>query len=552
MAVATGAAFAALGTDTAGSIRLPAAFCGVSGLKARHGALPMEGILPLAPSMDSAGAFARSAEDLALVWTVLSGDAAPAGDLDGLRIGVPDPPPEADDEIAAAVAEAVERAGRRGVPVTVPPWTAWERPRGRTLVAEALDAHRAAGWYPARRERYGAEPLAYLESAERLTDADRSAARQELADLAWRLQAALGAVDVLALPVCPVAAPARDADPQRAARELTPLCGPANAAGLAAASVPCGFTSGGLPIGLQLVGEREERRAGGRPPLPVATRRRRRPTRGSAAMKPAELRVPPRRHRRGRARAARRAGRGRQAARRRPEPRADDELPDRPAAGARRHLPHPRPALHRPRRRRPAHRRAHRPPRDRARRRRAARRLRRAQGGRAARRPHADPLARHVRRLGRARGPLGGVVHAHLLLDGEIVARSAEGERTIAAADLFLGFFTTTLEPGEILAEVRFQRPLRQAAIEEFARRHGDFAIVAVAAGVESDNGSCSHARVVDRRRGRGPAARRGRGGDPARQRPRRAGDRGGGAGRRARGRARVGRPRQRRATASG
>ena len=165
--------------------------------------------------------------------------------------------PDADDEIAAAVAEAVEVLGGT-VPVTVPPWTAWERPRGRTLVAEALDAHRAAGWYPARREHYGAEPLAYLESAERMTGADRSTARQELADLAWRLQAALGAVDVLALPVCPVAAPARDADPRRAARELTPLCGPANAAGLAAASVPCGFTSGGLPIGLQLVGEREE------------------------------------------------------------------------------------------------------------------------------------------------------------------------------------------------------------------------------------------------------------------------------------------------------
>ena len=84
-----------------------------------------------------------------------------------------------------------------------------------------------------------------------------------------------------------------------------------------------------------------------------------------------------------------------------------------------------------------------------------------------------------------------------LLLDGEIVARSAEGERTIAADDLFLGFFTTTLEPGEILTEVRFERPLRQAAIEEFARRHGDFAIVAVAAGVEAENGTCGRARVV-------------------------------------------------------
>ena len=256
VAVATGAVFAALGTDTAGSIRLPAAFCGVSGLKARHGALPMQGILPLAPSMDSAGALARSAEDLALLWSVLSG-APVRGDLDGLRIGIPDPPPETGDEIAAAVADAVEVLGG-AVSVTVPPWTAWERPRGRTLVAEALDAHRAAGWYPARRDHYGAEPLAYLESAERLTEADRSTARQELSDLAWRLQAAVGAVDVLALPTCPVAAPARDADPRRASRELTPLCGPANAAGLAAASVPCGFTPDGMPIGLQLVGERED------------------------------------------------------------------------------------------------------------------------------------------------------------------------------------------------------------------------------------------------------------------------------------------------------
>ena len=257
VAVATGAAFASLGTDTAGSIRLPAAFCGVSGLKARHGALPMEGILPLAPSMDSAGAFARSAEDLAVVWSVLSG-APPAGDLGGLRLGVPAPPADADDEIAAAVTEAVALLADEGaVTVTVPAWTAWERPRGRTLVAEALDVHRAAGWYPARRERYGAEPLAYLESAERLSDAERATARQELADLAWLLRAALAGVDVLALPTCAVAAPARDADPRRAARELTPLCGPANAAGLAAASVPCGFTAGGLPIGLQLVGESE-------------------------------------------------------------------------------------------------------------------------------------------------------------------------------------------------------------------------------------------------------------------------------------------------------
>jgi len=255
VAVATGAALGALGTDTAGSIRLPAAFCGVSGLKPRPRTLPMDGVVALAPSMDSAGPLARSAEDLELLWLALGG-VAPPGAPSTLRVGVPVPAPAADDEVAAAVAAAVRAlagAGGRVVAVDVPPWEAWARPRGRLLVAEALAAHRGAGWYPARRERYGEEALGYLRAAERLSARDVEDARRELAGLAGRLRAALAAVDVLALPTSPVTAPLRDADPLRAARELTPPCGPASAAGLAAVSVPCGFTAAGLPIGLQLV-----------------------------------------------------------------------------------------------------------------------------------------------------------------------------------------------------------------------------------------------------------------------------------------------------------
>ena len=107
----------------------------------------------------------------------------------------------------------------------------------------------------------------------------------------------------------------------------------------------------------------------------------------------------------------------------------------------------------------------------------------------------------------RARGTFGGSL-AHgdpssewcmlaLLLEAEIVARSADGERTIPAAELFLGFFTTALEPGEVLTEVRLPRPLRRAALEEFSRRHGDFAIVAAAAAVAVEEGRCTEARVV-------------------------------------------------------
>ena len=107
----------------------------------------------------------------------------------------------------------------------------------------------------------------------------------------------------------------------------------------------------------------------------------------------------------------------------------------------------------------------------------------------------------------RARGTFGGSV-AHgdpasewcmltMLLDGEIVARGPDGERVIPAADFFLGFFTTALEPGEILTEVRLADPPDGAAIEEFARRHGDFAIVAAAAAIDVEDGACTRARVV-------------------------------------------------------
>jgi carbon-monoxide dehydrogenase medium subunit len=117
----------------------------------------------------------------------------------------------------------------------------------------------------------------------------------------------------------------------------------------------------------------------------------------------------------------------------------------------------------------------------------------------------AAPLVGHLPI--RARGTFGGSI-AHgdpssewcmlaLLLDGEIVARGAGDERTIPASEFFLGFFTTALEPGELVTEIRFARPMRRAALEEFARRHGDFAIVAAAAAVDADNGSCTHARVV-------------------------------------------------------
>ena len=107
----------------------------------------------------------------------------------------------------------------------------------------------------------------------------------------------------------------------------------------------------------------------------------------------------------------------------------------------------------------------------------------------------------------RTRGTFGGsIAHADpsaewcmlaMLLDATIVARGPEGDREIPASEFFLGFFTTALEPGELLVEVRFPRPRPHAALQEFARRHGDFAIVAAAVAVELDGDRMSDARIV-------------------------------------------------------
>jgi carbon-monoxide dehydrogenase medium subunit len=107
----------------------------------------------------------------------------------------------------------------------------------------------------------------------------------------------------------------------------------------------------------------------------------------------------------------------------------------------------------------------------------------------------------------RTRGTFGGsVAHADpsaewcmlaVLLDATIVAAGPDGEREIPAADFFLGFFANALEPDELLVEVRLPRPRPHAALHEFARRHGDFAIVAVAVAVDVDGDRLRDARIV-------------------------------------------------------
>jgi aspartyl-tRNA(Asn)/glutamyl-tRNA(Gln) amidotransferase subunit A len=271
-ALASGMCLGALGTDTAGSVRIPAALCGVTGLKTAPGSLPVDGIIPLSPSLDVCGPMARSAVDCDLMWSALTGDAtghpAPA---DALRVGAPASPSEIgelDDDVDEAVRsmlECLHTAGAHRITVDLPHLKEWDRPRSLPLMTEALLVHREAGWYPERAELYEADTRAAFEYAAKLSAADLVDAYKTLEGLTARLLSVFDDVDVLILATTPVPAPSveeaggRDGEYRPpVTRSLTRICGPVNWCRLAAVSVPCGFTSNGLPIGAQIIG-RDER-----------------------------------------------------------------------------------------------------------------------------------------------------------------------------------------------------------------------------------------------------------------------------------------------------
>ena len=268
VAVASGQCLAALGSDTGGSIRVPAALCGVSGLRPLPREIPVDGVIPFSPRLDTCGPIARDVADLALLYEVLSGRACPLrNSVTGLRVGTVAPSQlgELDDHVAEAVEAAVHVLATAGADLAkadVPPFPSWCAPRAVYVLAAFLDVHRDAGWYPQRRHRYGAEVASYLAQAERITPQSRSAAVHELTRLEQRLRAGLEDVDVLVLPTTPIAAPpANECDFRSDADGRAPiigtlmrLCGPFSWCGLAAVTVPCGITTEGLPIGLQIAG----------------------------------------------------------------------------------------------------------------------------------------------------------------------------------------------------------------------------------------------------------------------------------------------------------
>jgi aspartyl-tRNA(Asn)/glutamyl-tRNA(Gln) amidotransferase subunit A len=272
VAVASGMCLGALGTDTAGSIRIPAALCGVSGLKPRPGLVPVDGIIPLAPSLDVCGPIARTAADLRLMWNSLTGS---DGTLDdppsGFRIGFSESlfgEGELDEDVGAAVENAIHllcEVGGRRVEIDIPPLKEWDYTRSIPLMSEALQVHQDAGWYPNHADRYTDETVRALRYAENIDPEKLVECYKKLEQLTAKLLGAFHSADVMIQPTTPVTAPSvEDSDVvdeehrPPVARELTRVCGPVNWCRLAAISVPCGMSRAGLPIGMQIIAQDEE------------------------------------------------------------------------------------------------------------------------------------------------------------------------------------------------------------------------------------------------------------------------------------------------------
>ncbi len=279
-AVASSFAFVTIGSDTGGSIRIPAALCGVCGLKPTYGRVSRYGAYPLAWSMDHVGPLANGVRDLAIAMNVLSGFdprdrssanvavpdycAALTGQLDGVRLGIPDEVyfEGLDADVRSSVDQAIATLARAGAIVTsvsidyLP-----DAARAASIILFAEAAASLQKWHRTRPEALGADVRSRLDTGAEVRAADYVKALRVRRKAQSAFQQVFRSIDALVTPQLPTTAPLIDAttvtidgriEPVPAA--LTRFTRIFNLTGMPALSICCGYSSGGLPIGLQIAG----------------------------------------------------------------------------------------------------------------------------------------------------------------------------------------------------------------------------------------------------------------------------------------------------------
>jgi aspartyl-tRNA(Asn)/glutamyl-tRNA(Gln) amidotransferase subunit A len=273
-AVAAGLCLASLGTDTGGSIRIPSSACGVVGLKPTLGLVSLEGVIPLAFSLDHAGPIGRCVEDAGILLNALTNEDSGLpitnylrhlrDGIRGLRIGIPKRPffTRMQKDVRENVLEGCRvfsSLGARTQEVELSGIRDAGRIFADIVVAEAVSFH--LNWIQKRPQDYGPDLRERLEKARGQLTEVYLQAQKKRQTLTRDLTEILKKVDVLAIPTLPIAPPLLTEDKIKIGRfqeivrplllRFTP---PGNLSGLPAISIPCGFSSHGLPTGLQILG----------------------------------------------------------------------------------------------------------------------------------------------------------------------------------------------------------------------------------------------------------------------------------------------------------
>ena len=247
-AIAAGEADLALGTDTGGSIRIPAACCEVVGFKPTFGLVPLDGCFPLAPSFDHAGPLANDVAGCAEMMRALVGLSPPALDsLEDIRLGI------AWLDYAEAEVRTVVDAATSRLPRALPVEPSLPDGVFDAFQHEVAGTHREL--FELNRDRYGLTVRTKVERCLEVSQAQAAKANAVRERYRMDFARATADVDVFVAPTLPIVPPRADCDELLLRHQMTQLTFPLNTVGAPALAIPCGRTEGGLPVSMQVVGK---------------------------------------------------------------------------------------------------------------------------------------------------------------------------------------------------------------------------------------------------------------------------------------------------------